>query len=229
MNGDFPRVTALLACLALVACGTDNPTAPPPPITIAILSGDHQSEEVTSRLAPLRVITMRAGDPVEGITVTWSTTGGMVTPASTVTANGGIASTNWDLPQAAASYTAQASATEATNSPVTFTATAIPGPPAVLIKGEGDGQSGQVNTILATELQVKVLDAFGNPSEGLSVNWFVTAGTATLTPDQDQTDATGLATTQVQLGATPGAVMVTATPGVVVQGAPATFNLTATP
>ncbi|NNG16690.1 MAG: Ig-like domain-containing protein [Gemmatimonadales bacterium] len=196
---------------------------------MAIASGDLQSDQVGSRLAPLRVIVTQAGAPVEGITVTWSATGGTVAPASTVTANGGFASVNWDLPQMAGTFLARASATEASNSPVTFTATAMPGPPATLIKGEGDGQSGPVNTILPTELEVKVVDAFGNPLEGLAVNWFVTTGTATLTPDQDQTDASGQATTEVQLGATPGVVTVTATPGVVVQGAPATFNLTATP
>ena len=177
----------------------------------------------------MRVVLTQAGNPVEGVTVTWSTTGGMVTPASAVTANGGIASTNWDLPQGAGTYTAQASATDVTGSPVTFTATALTGPPAVLRKGEGDGQTGQVNTILPLELEVSIEDAFGNPVVGLRITWTVTVGTATLTPAQSETDAGGRATIQVQLGATPGAVTVTATPGVVVQGAPATFNLTATP
>lgn len=229
MNGNVSRTTVLLTSLALAGCATDNPTAPPPPITIAVLSGDLQSEVVTMRLAPLRVAVTRAGDPVEGVTVTWSATGGTVTPTSTVTANGGIASTNWDLPQTAGGYVARASAPDATNSPVTFSATARPGPPALFVRREGDGQSGRVNTILPLELEVSIEDAFSNPVEGQRVNWVVTQGTATLTPDQSQTDAGGLAKTQVQLGATPGAVTVTSAPDVVVPGAPVTFNLTATP
>ena len=71
---------------------------------------------------------------------------------------------------------------DATNSPVTFTATARTGSPAVLVKGEGDGQFGPVNTVLPTDLQVAIEDAFGNGVAGLNVNWFVTAGAATVTP-----------------------------------------------
>jgi hypothetical protein len=177
----------------------------------------------------LRVIVTQAGNPVEGIAVTWSATGGMVTPTSTVTANGGVASTNWDLPRGDGTYTARASATDVDNSPVTFTAAAVTGPPAVLVKGEGDGQSEPVNTVLPTDLQVAIEDAFGNGIAGLNVNWHVTAGTATVTPGSLQTDALGISSAQIQLGPTPGPITITATPGVVVQGAPATFNLTATP
>jgi hypothetical protein len=196
---------------------------------MAIASGDLQSGEVGTRLAPLRVIVTQAGDPVEGVTVTWSTTGGTVAPASTVTANGGFASVNWDLPQRAGTYTSQAAATDVANSPVTFLATAIAGPPAVLVKGEGDGQSGPVNTILPTDLQIAIEDAFGNGIAGLNVNWIVTAGTATITPASPQTDANGISSAQILLGPTPGPVTITATPSVVIQGAPATFDLTATP
>jgi uncharacterized protein YfaS (alpha-2-macroglobulin family) len=152
-----------------------------------------------------------------------------VNPTSTVTANGGIASTTWDLPSTAGTYTVQVSAAEASNSPVTFTATATSGPPASFVRREGDGQSGQVNTILPLELEVSIDDALGNPVEGQRVNWVVTSGSATLTPSQSLSDAGGIATTQVQLGPTPGAITVSATPTIVIQGAPVTFNLTATP
>lgn len=229
MNGHLLRLSNVYAVLALAACAAEVPTAPPPPITIAVLSGDLQSSQVASRLAPLRVVATQAGNPVEGVTVTWSATGGTVTPASTLTGNDGSASTNWDLPQTSGSYTADAFAADATNSPVMFTATATSGPPASFVRREGDGQSGQVNTILPLGLEVSIGDAFGNPVEGQRVNWVVTSGSATLIPGQSQSDAGGIATTQVQLGPTPGAITVSAAPTIVIQGAPVTFNLTATP
>jgi hypothetical protein len=51
--------------LILAACGTENPSAPPPPITIAVFTGNNQMGQVTTRLAPLRVIATRLGDPEE--------------------------------------------------------------------------------------------------------------------------------------------------------------------
>jgi len=229
MNAQTVHVSGLCAVLALVACGTENPSAPPPPITIAVFIGNNQMEEVTTRLAPLRIIATRLGNPEEDVTVTWSATGGTLNPTSTVTANGGIASTTWDLPSTAGTYTVQASATEATNSPVTFSAIALAGPPVAMITGEGGGQSGPVNTTLPTNLQVAVEDAYRNPLAGLTITWSVASGTATVTPLAPQTDANGVASAQVQLGPTPGPITVTATASVVLQGAPATFDLTATP
>ncbi len=229
MNGHTARVSGLCAVLVLVACGTDTPSAPPPPITIAVFTGNNQMEQVTTRLAPIRVIATRLGNPEEDVAVTWSATGGTVNPTSTVTANGGIASTTWDLPSVAGTYTVQASAAEASNSPVTFSATALPGPPTAMTKGEGDGQSGPVNTTLPTNLQVAVEDAYRNPLAGLTITWSVTSGAATVTPITPQTDANGISAAQVLLGATPGPITVMASASVVLQGAPAVFDLTATP
>ncbi len=229
MKSHVIGVSGLGVLLVLGACGTDNPAAPPAPIMIAVFTGNNQMDEVAARLAPLRIIATRGGEPEEDVTVTWSASGGTVTPTATVTANDGIASTTWDLPSAAGTYTVTASAADADNSPVTFTATAIPGPPATMTKGEGDGQSGPVNTTLPTNLQVAVEDAFRNPVAGLTITWTVTGGAATVTPITPQTDANGISAAQVQLGANPGPVTISATASVVLQGAPAVFDLTATP
>ena len=87
----------------------------------------------------------------------------------------------------------------------------------------GNNQSGTVGVALPSALSVRVL-AGSIPVIGVTVDFRVTTGTATLSTSSARTDATGTALVRVTLGADPGPVVVTAT----VAGRPAiTFNLTA--
>ena len=87
----------------------------------------------------------------------------------------------------------------------------------------GDKQTGQVGWTLPNPLQVVVDGRAGVPVPGVTVNFTVTSGSATLNSASVVTDATGTASVQLTLGATPGSVVVTAS---VAGLAPVQFNAT---
>ncbi len=89
-------------------------------------------------------------------------------------------------------------------------ATQAPRPAAVSIVS-GSGQSAVINTALPAALTVLVTTAQGTPVAGATVAFAVSAGTGTLSPTFATTGVDGTASTQLTLGATPGAVEVTAT------------------
>jgi adhesin/invasin len=194
----------------------------------ASASGDAQTALVgTALTSPLRVTVTLSGTPQQGTTVTWAAGGsdGSVSPTSSVTDAGGIATTAWTLGQTAGAQRATASLAGATGSPVTFTASATPGAATQLVLSGGDGQTGTPNATLSGALKVKVGDQFGNGVQGVSVAWQVTGGTASVQPASSSTDASGIAQTAVTLGGTLGPVTITAT-SAALTGSPVTFHAT---
>ncbi len=95
-------------------------------------------------------------------------------------------------------------------------------PTAVTLSG-GNKQTGQAGWTLPNPLQVVVGGRAGVNVPGVTVNFAVTSGSATLSASSVLTDATGTASVQLILGANPGNVTVNAT----VAGLPAVqFNAT---
>lgn len=74
----------------------------------------------------------------------------------------------------------------------------------------GDLQSAPPGTVLGTALTVRLLAGDGAPSVGRAVTFAVATGAATLAPAIDTTDASGIASATLTLGATPGPVAVDA-------------------
>ena len=112
----------------LAACGGDSGPSDSP-LTIAKTdanNGDGQTAPAGQSLpVQLRVIVTRNGDPVAGSTVTWAAgAGGSVAPATDQTDDSGISTTTWTLGITPGSQGATATLPNATNSPLTFTATA---------------------------------------------------------------------------------------------------------
>jgi plastocyanin len=220
----------------VTGCGGDgggNGGTPPPTTTIAKAStnsGDVQSGTVGQSLAaPLRVIVTEDGSPTSGATVAWSTsaTGASINPTSAVTDASGIASAGWTLGTVSGSQTAQATLSGASGSPVSFTATASPGPATTLAKAGGDQQNGVINTPLAAALQAKASDQFGNGVAEVAVGWAVTSGGASLSAPSVPTSAAGISGVNVTLGGTAGPITITATSEGLI-GSPLTFTATAT-
>ena len=193
---------------------------------IASLSGDEQSAPVNTALpAPLVVeVTDQFGNPISGVTIAWSFTGGgSVSAASTVTDASGQASVTRTLGPTAGEQTTIATADGLAGSPVTFTHVATAGSAAGVNKVGGDNQSALVGTELALPLVVQVLDDQGNPIPNRAVTWVT--GDGSVNPENTTTDAQGNASTRWTLGPTPGAK----TANAVVSGVgTATFNATAT-
>ncbi|HUA83172.1 MAG TPA: Ig-like domain-containing protein [Bryobacteraceae bacterium] len=96
--------------------------------------------------------------------------------------------------------------------------------PSAFSISSGNAQSGAPGTSLT--LAIEVTDANGNPVGGVTVNFTVTSGSATLSAPSAVTSGDGVASVQVTLGSMPGPVTIAAAATGLT---PATFNLTVTP
>jgi plastocyanin len=228
-------LTSVAIALFVVSCGGGGGDGGTPPSTTTIAktagnSGDGQSGSVGQPLgSALQVLVMKDGAPEAGATIAWSISsgGGSVDPTSSVTGADGTASADWTLGTTSGTQSARAALTGASGSPVTFTATAEPGAAVVLSKAapDGDNQSAVINSSLAAPLQAKVADEFGNGVPGFPVVWSATGGVVSAA--SVNTDASGVSPVTVIVGATEGAVIITAT-AEGLTGSPLTFNATAT-
>jgi len=100
-----------------------------------------------------------------------------------------------------------------------------PGPEIVALAAvSGLGQSGYTGTVVPNPFVVRAADQSGTAAEGLTVTWRVVSGGGSVSPSQSVTDADGLASTTLRLGATAGAQTVEAVLG---RGQPVQFTVTA--
>jgi len=149
----------------LSSCGGgDSTTDPPPPpvsLQLAIVDGDGQEATVATALPQDLVVkvTDSSANPQSGATVSWSITRGdaALGASSTSTNAEGLASTRLTLGTTAAPVTVRASASGTT--PVTFSATALPGPAEVL---RLEPSFGVLALSGSTSLTVNLTDAYGN-------------------------------------------------------------------
>ena len=100
------------------------------------------------------------------------------------------------------------------------------GPPNIVTKVGGDGQTGSAGGTLGQPLRIRVTDSANNPLPNIPLTWRVTSGIATLTATNTQTDVNGNASTTVTLGSNPGKVTITVTAGTATNAPFATFDLT---
>ena len=83
-------------------------------------------------------------------------------------------------------------------------------PTAFTVAG-GNNQTGQAGQALANVLKVQLMGRAGTGVAGVTVNFAVTSGTATLSAPSTQTDASGTAGVGVTMGPNAGTVVITAT------------------
>lgn len=173
---------------------------------IAAAGGDNQTGAVGSALpAPLVVlVTDEFGNPVEGVSVSWSATGGAVSPQSSRTGADGRTEASWVLGSSTGTQTASASSDELDGSPVAFTATAQPGSANDLVRVRGNGQSGEPGEELDDPLVVRLVDRDGNGVAGQPVTWVVGGGGGSVASTTTITDGNGEAETRWTLGPNPG-------------------------
>lgn len=228
------RLAMAVALAAGPACSSGGDGGGTPPTSLAVAkaspSGDAQSATVAQALVnPLRVRVTRDGEPDSGVTVTWTpgAGAGTLTPLAPATDASGIAGATWTMPQTSGAKTASASVAGASGSPVGFTATATAGPATQLQLAGGNGQTGVINTVLPTPIQVKAADQFGNGVAGVAIAWQVTSGGGSVAPGSGATAANGVASATWTLGGTVGSQAAEASgPGLT--GSPRAFSATAT-
>jgi hypothetical protein len=138
------RAAGQLALLVLAACNGDSPGQIRVPTQMAADGGTGQSASISSQLPEaLSVrVTDAAGDPVSGVSVTWSVIdgGGSIDPAAANTNSNGLASAQFTLGPSEGDQHVQASVAGLAGSPVVFTATATV-PPNVTLSVLGGGNN----------------------------------------------------------------------------------------
>jgi plastocyanin len=196
-------------------------------ITLGTPSGNSQTDTVLATLATPYAVLVRdhTNAPVAGVTVTWTALTGTITGTS-VTNAGGVATATRTLGATAGAQTAQAAVVGLAGSPVSFTATATAGDPAVLLKTSGDGGSAGINTMVT--YTVTVQDGHGNAKAGQQINWAVASGGGSITPTDNVTGANGQASGTRTLSGTAGPHTATATASGIAPPATVTFTTTAT-
>lgn len=166
------------------------------PASMVKVAGDNQAVQVGTSVpvAPQVKITDAGGNPVSGISVTFSvsTGGGSITGATTQTDASGLASVgSWTLGTGAGTNTLTAVSSGLT--PATFTATGTAAPPSVMTIYAGDAQSAQVNTAVPISPAVVVRDAYGNGVPGVGVTFTVSSGGGSVTGGNATTNSAGIA------------------------------------
>jgi len=212
----FDALDGAIACslvlLFVVACSSDSTSPAPVATSIVVASGAAQTATVGSSLATPVVtkVTDQSGNPIVGIVVTFtpSAVSGSVSTNQVTTDLNGSASVTWTLGTVAGTDSMMVTAGSLT--PVAVVATATPDVPASLTIVAGNNQNAPVGTTLATTLEVKVTDRFGNVIPNATVQWSDDAG-GTLSATTSVTDANGIAQVQYTLGSTSGPEDVVAT------------------
>ena len=204
---------------AVTRTTSTTPTTPPPPepdptVFFRVL-GDNQSGVVGEALAkPFVVRTQdRGGDPLEGLRVVFEvlTGGGSLSAKIAWTDANGRAESTLTLGSEPGTNTVQVVA-HGTSRVIIFRAeaTLLPPPPTTLSIISGDNQTGLTGALLANPFVVEVRDENGNPLEGVTVTFAVSAGGGTLSAGAVTTDANGRAGSTLTLGGDPGTVTVEA-------------------
>lgn len=202
-----------------------------PATTMVLQAGDGQAATAGSAVvvAPSVRVTDAGGNPVSNVSVTFAVAsgGGTVTGGNAKTDVAGIASVNrWMLGTTAGTNSLKATSAGLTGSPVTFTATALPGPASRVVVNAGNGQTVHVGTPVTIPPSVLVTDAYDNPVQGVPVTFSVASGGGSITGASATSDASGVATVgSWTLGVTAGANTLRAT-SAGLAGSPVTFTAT---
>jgi hypothetical protein len=199
-------VSATISGVATPAVFTETAT-PGPPAALTYVSGNNQTGVGGGTLQnPLVVkVTDQYANPIQGITVLFAVVSGAgsLSASSVLTDASGQAQVTWKLGGIGVEHAVHASS--GTLPVVTFTATAITGPPATLTIVSGNNQTAVAGTTLPLPLVVRVTDQNGNVVPGVVVTFSVTGGNGSLSAASATTDANGLAQATWTLGTVEGA------------------------
>ncbi|HEU4800399.1 MAG TPA: leishmanolysin-related zinc metalloendopeptidase [Gemmatimonadales bacterium] len=149
-------------------------------------------------------VTTSGGTPLENVAVQFAVEpgSGSIAGVDQVTdVNGEATLGSWTLGTTAGPQRVTATAGSAS---LAVVVEARPGLPASAIVVEGDGQAGLTFNPLAVAPRVRLLDQYGNPSPGTSVQWGVSSGGGVVVAALGTTDAAGEAWARWVLGGSVG-------------------------
>ena len=192
--------TALLVLLGVASLRCSENVEPSDPAAIGMVDGNNQTGPVGQPLPdPLVVlVTDDAGDPVSGVTVSWTAQGGGSVSASTVSTDAdGRASVTRLLGEQPGQQNTIASVGQLQGSPVTFVAIAVDASGPSLTLETQPSSVVQSGAAFAVQPVIQLKDSDGNnlAQSGLEVTAALATGTGTLGgATTSATNASGTAT-----------------------------------
>jgi Leishmanolysin/Bacterial Ig-like domain (group 2)/Bacterial Ig-like domain (group 1) len=167
------------------------------PTQLSKVSGDNQNAAAGEVVVNPLVVEVgdALGNPVAGATVVFAVSqgGGSVTPTSVTTSADGIASTTLTMGPTVGTPQLVSASISATAITVSFTATAVAGPPASISLAAGNNQHAAAGTAVPVRPAVTVRDAQSNPVAGVAVVFEVVSGGGSITGASQVTNANGRA------------------------------------
>jgi hypothetical protein len=229
------KTGAVIGVLALLPhCGGSDLFLPSEsrPATISKFDGDEQTGAAGAPLEHsivVRVVDQR-GAPVAGQRVAFTpgedAQGALAHPEAATTNSDGLAQAEWVLGPAAGGQSLTASVDGNDELFVTFHAAAHPASAHRIEAAGGNDQEATVGSQLPDPLEVLITDEFGNPVEGVQVDW--TAEHGSVDPATTTTGPDGKAATVWSLASSVGTQAATASSGSL-EGSPVSFTATAGP
>jgi len=184
--------------------------------TLTVSAGNFQTAAAgtSTPVPPAVLVTDGSGNPVSNVPVGFAVAsgGGSITVGTGVTNASGVASlTSWTLGPVVGINTITVTSSAIPTASLTFTATGILGPAAILTIVTGDDQTATVGAATPVAPSAKLTDAFGNPVAGVIVTFAPATGGGAVTGGAATTNAQGIATvTSWRLGLLPGENTLTA-------------------
>jgi hypothetical protein len=225
----------MLLAAAVVGCGSEILLPDPPGggdnVALSKVTGDSQPGTVGEPLpAPIVVQVLTARNlpaPDRRVEFVITSSGGEVTPDIAITDQDGKATAHWELgPQPGAQVIqARMADIQGESQVAEFTAEAEPAPPDTLKAVTPLSQPGRRAQDVGAPPVVRVVDRFGNPVAGASVEWSVVTGQGAVSEPSTQTGEDGTSTVTWTLGGRMGVHKLTAAVGSV-NGSPVTFSAT---
>lgn len=200
------RTIAAAAVLALAACEQDPSSPEEATADLVAVTGTQITGRVGTFATPAPTVKAvdEDGDPVQGLTVTFTVTGGGELARTTATTDVlGIATPGtWKLGTVAGEQTVVATAAGRS---LTFRATAGPDNLAALTPVAGMTNTALTGALVPTAPAVRATDQYGNPTPNEPVVFTVMSGGGSVTGGVQMTDANGIATVGGwRLGVEPG-------------------------
>ncbi|HXO85086.1 MAG TPA: plastocyanin/azurin family copper-binding protein [Gemmatimonadales bacterium] len=192
-----------------------NNTTPPLTDTVGAIKAESLTVLVTNQNAT----------PVQGVAVTWASTGGAVSATSVPTNAAGLSKVRFTYGTGTGNQTATATVTGLVGSPITITLTATAGTAVSIAKTAGDNGTAAPSSQVTYTVQSR--DSHGNPKGGVTIDWAVASGGGSITPAQNTTAANGNASAQRTLGAGTGDQTATATAAALPSSPTVTFSTNA--
>jgi len=180
------------------------------PASLAIVSGNGQTDTVRKTIAPLVVrLTDQFGNPILGAAVAWtrSSGSGSLAGATSTTNADGRASMTYTFGGVVGAESVTASVAGISTHPV-FNLQAIAAAPTTIVALSGNSQTARTGASLGAPLVVRITDESGSPVAGATVSW--TASNGIISPTSS-TDADGQSSGLFTVGSRAGTASATAT------------------